>query len=504
MRNRARTYHVTIEAKKEDPKGGVHLWETMRPLLFATFCFSLLPAFSLSDPSVAYEVKFPSALAVPNISNTFMYGIVFDAGSTGTRIHVYTFRLSSTGSSLDIYGEIFESLKPGLSAFAEQPEKGAESVRSLLHLAQDNIPPTHWQKTPLLLKATAGLRLLPEHQAEALLLEVRKVFSSSPFLVSENSISIMDGTDEGVLAWITVNYLTGLLHGDHTVGILDLGGGSTQITFVPLAKATLDQTPADFLTWFELFNSTYRLYTHSYLGLGLKAARLAVLGASASTAQQKQKFRSHCLQPDLDAEWTFAGVTYRYGGQSDGLVGFNSCYSEVQRILQGKFHHVDEIQSRRFYAFSYYYDRAVDTNLIEHEDGGELTVRDFALKAQEVCDHMDRFTSQSPFLCMDLAYITALLREGFGFKEDTTLQPKKCKILRRAGRWAPSYRSCSLFYSQNDGSLYNHHITWKRWENVFKENSKCNDWCCSSIAKKHSTHPWQLSSNCFFTMLFSD
>ncbi|XP_077123515.1 nucleoside diphosphate phosphatase ENTPD5 [Ranitomeya variabilis] len=404
---------------------GLHLWETMRPLLFSTFYFSLLPVFSLSDPSVAYDVKFPSALAVPNISNTIMYGIVFDAGSTGTRIHVYTFRLSSTGSSLDIVGEIFESLKPGLSAFAGQPEKGAESVRSLLHLAQDNIPPTHWQKTPLLLKATAGLRLLPEHQAEALLLEVWKVFSSSPFLVSENSVRIMDGTDEGVLAWITVNYLTGLLQGDHTVGTLDLGGGSTQITFLPLAKATLDQTPADFLTWFELFNSTYRLYTHSYLGLGLKAARLAVLGASASAAQQKQMFRSHCFQPDLDAEWTFAGVTYRYGGQSDGLVGFDSCYSEVQHILQGKFHHVDELQSRRFYAFSYYYDRAVDTNLIEHEDGGELTVRDFAVKAQEVCDHMDRFTLQSPFLCMDLAYITALLREGFGFEEDTTLQLAK-------------------------------------------------------------------------------
>ncbi|CAJ0940808.1 unnamed protein product [Ranitomeya imitator] len=245
--------------------------------------------------------------------------------------------------------------------------------------------------------------------------KVRKVFSSSPFLVSENSVRIMDGTDEGVLAWITVNYLTGLLHGDHTVGTLDLGGGSTQITFLPLAKATLDQTPADFLTWFELFNSTYRLYTHSYLGLGLKAARLAVLGASASAAQQKQMFRSHCFQPDLDAEWTFAGITYRYGGQSDGLVGFDSCYSEVQRILQGKFHHVDELQSRRFYAFSYYYDRAVDTNLIEHEDGGELTVRDFAVKAPK----------KSPFLCMDLAYITALLREGFGFEEDTTLQLAK-------------------------------------------------------------------------------
>ncbi|XP_075185599.1 nucleoside diphosphate phosphatase ENTPD5 isoform X4 [Anomaloglossus baeobatrachus] len=423
--------HYSKESKsKTEINAEVHrVWEIMRPWIIAafTFCCSLFPGFSLSDPSVTYGGTSPLtyAVRVPTISRDIMYGIVFDAGATGTRIHIYTFRPSSTRPSLEIDGEIFESLKPGLSAFAQQPEQGAESVRSLLQLALDNIPSTHWKKTPLLLKATAGLRLLPALQAEALLQEVRKVFSSSPFLVPGNSVSIMDGTDEGVLAWITVNYLTGLLDGDRTVGILDLGGGSTQITFLPLAKATLDQTPADFLTSFELFNSTYRLYTRSYLGLGLKAARLAVLGASVSAAEQNQTFRSHCVPADVEARWTFAGITYTYAGQSDGLVGFDACYSEVQHILQGKFHHVDEIHGRRFYAFSYYYDRAVDTSLIEHEDVGELTIRDFAGKAQEVCDHMDRFTSQSPFLCMDLSYITALLREGFGFEEDTIIQLAK-------------------------------------------------------------------------------
>ncbi|KAG8534610.1 hypothetical protein GDO81_019014, partial [Engystomops pustulosus] len=99
-------------------------------------------------------------------------------------------------SPLDLDGEIFESVKPGLSAFAEHPEKCAESIRTLLQLAQGSIPPTQWKKTPLVLKATAGLRLLPEHQAEALLSEVRKVFRLSPFLVSEDSVSILDGTDE--------------------------------------------------------------------------------------------------------------------------------------------------------------------------------------------------------------------------------------------------------------------------------------------------------------------
>lgn len=39
-----------------------------------------------------------------------------------------------------------------------------------------------------------------------------------------------------------------------------------------------------------------------------------------------------------------------------------------------------------------------------------------------VCDHMTSDSSHSHFLCMDLTYITALLREGFGFEDGTLLQ----------------------------------------------------------------------------------
>lgn len=50
---------------------------------------------------------------------------------------------------------------------------------------------------PLVLKATAGLRLLPKEQSDALLEEVRKLFKGYPFLVFDDSVGIMEGTDEG-------------------------------------------------------------------------------------------------------------------------------------------------------------------------------------------------------------------------------------------------------------------------------------------------------------------
>lgn len=50
--------------------------------------------------------------------------------------------------------------------------KGAETVQGLLEVAKDSIPQSHWKRTPVVLKATAGLRLLPEQKAQALLFEV--------------------------------------------------------------------------------------------------------------------------------------------------------------------------------------------------------------------------------------------------------------------------------------------------------------------------------------------
>lgn len=43
---------------------------------------------------------------------------------------------------------------------------------------------------------------------------------------------------------------------------LDLGGGSTQITFVPIKPDTLTSTPADYLTTISLLRQNLNLYTH--------------------------------------------------------------------------------------------------------------------------------------------------------------------------------------------------------------------------------------------------
>lgn len=84
-----------------------------------------------------------------------------------------------------------------------------ETIANLLEDAKREIPKEYWSKTPLILKATAGLRLLPAAEAENLLNSVRELFKRTPFLTTEESVEIMDGTDEGIFSWFTVNFLLG-------------------------------------------------------------------------------------------------------------------------------------------------------------------------------------------------------------------------------------------------------------------------------------------------------
>lgn len=83
------------------------------------------------------------------------------------------------------------------------------SIANLLEKAKKEIPKQYWSSTPLTLKATAGLRMLPPNEAKKLLDLINDFIKKTPFLTGENSVEIMDGTDEGIFSWFTVNFLLG-------------------------------------------------------------------------------------------------------------------------------------------------------------------------------------------------------------------------------------------------------------------------------------------------------
>uniref|UniRef100_A0AAQ5YAV3 nucleoside diphosphate phosphatase n=1 Tax=Amphiprion ocellaris TaxID=80972 RepID=A0AAQ5YAV3_AMPOC len=345
---------------------------------------------------------------------SFRYGVMFDAGSTGTRVHIFRFQMDSKEAPrLD--HETFRAIKPGLSAYADEPHKCSDGILQLLQVAKSSIPPSSWTSTPLVLKATAGLRLLPGEKAQHLLDTVRALFLESPFLSRDDSVSIMDGTDEGKLSLLLT--LQSDLHGDGpTVGMLDLGGGSTQITFSPQDEKTIQTSPIDYIRSFQMFNNTHTVYTHSYLGLGLMSARLAILGGmDAPPLGGSTELVSPCLPADFSGSWEHADITYTVKGQKAGEPVYEACLNKVEKVLYGKVMKASEAAEVDFYAFSYYYDRAVDLEVIDEQQGGTVTVSQYTDAAKRVCSGSSSARPlQSPFLCLDLVYISVLLQElGF-------------------------------------------------------------------------------------------
>ena len=125
------------------------------------------------------------------------YALTIDAGSTGSRIHVYKF--NNCGPSPQLEYETFKSVQPGLSAYARDPTAAAASLDPLLEEAYRVVPRELWKCTPVEVKATAGLRLLGAQESVAILDEVRNRLETNwDFVVGgENSVEIMDGKDEG-------------------------------------------------------------------------------------------------------------------------------------------------------------------------------------------------------------------------------------------------------------------------------------------------------------------
>jgi guanosine-diphosphatase len=133
------------------------------------------------------------------------YSIILDAGSTGSRIHIYRFNNCKNTPILE--DEVFHAIKPGLSSYEDSPQDSAKSLSHLMKLAMENIPSQLHSKTKIVLKATAGLRLLKKGTGNVILQHVRQYLMTFPFILATDAVEIMDGKDEGVFAWITVNYL---------------------------------------------------------------------------------------------------------------------------------------------------------------------------------------------------------------------------------------------------------------------------------------------------------
>ncbi|KAL2267736.1 hypothetical protein VTJ83DRAFT_5013 [Remersonia thermophila] len=229
------------------------------------------------------------------------WGVILDAGSSGTRLHIYRWKdarkalKNATPEDLRSLPKLMtekkwtKKIRPGVSTFGDKvKDVGPEHLQSLIDHALSIIPAEKVHDTPIFLMATAGMRLLPEAQQTALTSEICSYLQrNTRFSLPDCDlhVQVIQGETEGLYGWIASNYLLGGFDhpdqhqhgkGHHTYGFLDMGGASAQIAFAPnateaekhwndlklLRLRTLDGNPRE-----------YRVFTTTWLGFGVNQAR---------------------------------------------------------------------------------------------------------------------------------------------------------------------------------------------------------------------------------------
>ncbi|XP_022831484.1 ectonucleoside triphosphate diphosphohydrolase 5 isoform X1 [Spodoptera litura] len=353
--------------------------------------------------------------------SVYHHAVIIDAGSSGSRVLAYKFRVPFTvfgPGNLDLVDEYFEQSKPGLSSYADDPAKGADTIVQLIKKAEFLTPLEKRKSTPLIVRATAGLRLLPADKAQQLIDHVARAISQLGYDVALDGVKIMDGSDEGIFIWYTINLLHNLMGGS-TMAALDLGGGSTQITYQLSNKETANFPKKD--QYVVPAGDNITLYTHSYLKLGLLAARYGVFQSEASEGET-QEFRSVCVDPIIQREpWTYANKNYFVSGAfrvhgSKRSAIYAACHDAVRRSVMPN---VDWEPKRAplgsVAAMSYFYDVAADAGIIDVMTGGQVSVAAYRKAALEACSTPN---VDQPWACIDLVYIVTLLQDVYKISDN--------------------------------------------------------------------------------------
>lgn len=279
---------------------------------------------------------------LPSLKEHLRYAVLIDAGSSGSRVHIYVWPPHS-GDSRQLLqirylkdeagNDVAKRIKPGLSSCYSDVSSASDYMKPLLDFASEHVPASKHKETPLFILATAGMRLLNVKQQEAILNDLRTdIPNEYSFLFPPASAQVITGKEEGIYSWISVNYLMGRF--DHSVnaeqpvainlgkgpittrqrsiGMLEMGGASVQIAFEITSKYELEEIKQrrnaksesgmqDVLAEFNLGCSdhdtdhSYLLYVTTFLGLGANTARDTYLKTYLGSELAKNKSVSNNL-----------------------------------------------------------------------------------------------------------------------------------------------------------------------------------------------------------------
>ncbi|KAM4676975.1 ectonucleoside triphosphate diphosphohydrolase 4 isoform 2-T3 [Discoglossus pictus] len=429
------------------------------------------------------------------------YGIVVDCGSSGSRIFVYCWPRHSGNPHelLDIKqmrdqnrNPVVKKIKPGISKFAKTPDEASDYLAPLLQFAASHIPKKKHKETPLYILCTAGLRILTESQQEAILEDLRiNIPGDYEFLFSDSHAEVISGKQEGVYAWIGINFVLGRF--DHiddedeaavevnlpgsdkdaimrkrTAGILDMGGVSTQIAYeVPKSEEIAKNLLAEFNLGCDAHETqhVYRVYVATFLGFGGNAARQRYEEYIFSSTLEKNRLlgKQHglspeapyldpCLPKDISDEIQQGERTLYLRGTGD----FTLCRriiqplmnlsNETQTTLNAIYQPPLPYHNSEFYGFSEFYYCTEDVLRM----GGDYNSARFLQAAQDYCStkwsvlkgrfdnglyapHADMHRLK--YQCFKSAWMYEVFHTGFSFPENYSNLKTVLQVYDKEVQW---------------------------------------------------------------------
>ncbi|XP_031631492.1 ectonucleoside triphosphate diphosphohydrolase 5-like [Contarinia nasturtii] len=355
------------------------------------------------------------------MSTGLQYVVVIDAGSTGSRAITYKFNVDHLNRQLQLNNrESVKQMTPGLHEFWNNPIEGGNQIQKLLEHVKEDIPKENLASTQLILRATGGMRKLKNpNQAENILKEVRKVFSTSGFYINGNSAEILDAVDEGIFSWFTINFLLGLLGSKKTVAALDMGGASTQVSFAIEDKLKSKVS--------SVYDHVYSVVTPNYesdvfslsseLGLDVLLYKVLKYGTPNGT----RHFNSVCMRHSVKLRRFYLNTmlfTVSGAPNRNLTIDFDACMDGVKKVTLNTINPKLHIENQRIFAFSGFAYKILSIGLIDSEKGGRLTLNDILSNTKIVCNTK----TKDPFLCLHLTYIYVLLHHAYGLNLSTNIE----------------------------------------------------------------------------------
>ncbi|KAL7568982.1 hypothetical protein ACA910_021274 [Epithemia clementina (nom. ined.)] len=294
-----------------------------------------------------HEALLKSVYANPGIAQQTVHGLMIDAGSTGSRLHVYEWEPRVLTTPEDIQAAVSgallsfpgtesrwtDRLRPGLAEFAailhpDETEDDSDDsdeddddsdddeisntttttsshsrrtddeinaqldeaitkyMQPLLEFAQSVLHSKRhdFASFPIYLRATAGMRILNAADRARVMASVRRVLrqntTMNPFgFHRDEQARTLSGEEEAIYDWAGVNFLVGdlvpqtkgagtVVHPKRMHGALDLGGGSTQISFFEPTQDIMSN-----LFKLQIGQAKHwNVYAHSFLFYGMNEA----------------------------------------------------------------------------------------------------------------------------------------------------------------------------------------------------------------------------------------